>query len=138
MVIGETRNSMTDRTSNSIVNKIIVAGGREFTDYDKAKRHILELIDEGFITWDDELVCGMARGADRVGMDVWIHVLRNKVHEFPADWNKHGRAAGPIRNAEMGQFADKLIAFWNGESKGTKHMIDYMEKLGKPVKVILY
>lgn len=129
---------MTDRTSNSIVNKVIVAGGREFTDYNKAKRHILELIDEGFISWDDELVCGMARGADRVGMDVWINVLRNKIHEFPADWDKHRRAAGIIRNAEMGQFADKLIAFWNGESKGTKHMIDYMEKLGKPVKVILY
>ena len=121
-----------------MTDKVIVAGGREFTDYSKAKRHILELIDEGFISWDDELVCGMARGADRVGMDVWINVLRNKVHKFPADWNKHGRAAGPIRNAEMGQFADKLIAFWDGESKGTKHMIDYMEKLGKPVKVILY
>lgn len=129
---------MTDHTLNSTIEKVIVAGGREFTDYHKAKQHIIEAINDGFLSWDDELVCGMARGADMLGRDVWIHVLQNKIHEFPADWNKHGRAAGPIRNSEMGDFADKLIAFWDGESRGTKNMIDYMTKLGKPVRVILY
>lgn len=129
---------MTDHILNSTAEKVIVAGGREFTNYNKAKQHILEAINDGFISWDAELVCGMARGADTVGRDVWRFVLNNHIHEFPADWDKHGRAAGPIRNSEMGKFADKLIAFWDGESRGTKHMIDYMTKLGKPVKVILY
>lgn len=118
--------------------KVIVAGGRDFLDYNKAKHDILEAINDGFISWDDELVCGKARGADMIGWQVWNQVIKNKIHDFPADWDKHGRAAGPIRNSEMGQFADKLIAFWDGESKGTKHMIDYMAKLDKPVRVILY
>ena len=60
-----------------------------------------------------------------------------EVISMPADWSK-GKDAGYIRNAEMGGVADLAVCFWNGESKGTKHMIDVMNELGKPVKVVKY
>ena len=52
------------------------------------------------------------------------------------DWNKHGKAAGPIRNRQMAEYADCLIAVWDGKSRGTKNMIDEMNKLMKPVFLI--
>jgi hypothetical protein len=57
---------------------------------------------------------------------------------FPADWDTHGRAAGVIRNKQMAEYGDMLIAFWDGESKGTKNMIDTSKKLGLLVYVHRY
>ena len=57
---------------------------------------------------------------------------------FEADWGTHGKKAGILRNIEMGDYADALIAFHDSESKGTKHMIEYMKSLGKPVRVVRY
>lgn len=55
---------------------------------------------------------------------------------FLANWPEHGRAAGPIRNREMAEYADALIAFWDWKSAGTKNMIDEMRKRDKPVYVV--
>lgn len=57
---------------------------------------------------------------------------------FYPNWEKYGKSAGIIRNHEMGDYADYLLAFWDGTSKGTKDMIDYMKKIGKHGKVIIY
>ena len=54
------------------------------------------------------------------------------------NWTKFGRRAGMLRNADMAEQAQALVAFWDGESKGTKHMIDTMVTQGKPVAVIMY
>lgn len=124
--------------STTKVERVIVAGGRDFTDYDKCKQEVLEAINSGFISCDAELVCGEARGADTMGKLVWQHCLQNKIHSFIPNWDLYKKRAGILRNIEMGDFADKLIAFWDGESRGTKQMIDYMTKLGKPVTVIRY
>ena len=59
-----------------------------------------------------------------------------KCHRFPADWEKHGKSAGYIRNKEMAEFSDVIIAFWDGKSKGTKHMIDISVDMNKKVYVI--
>lgn len=59
------------------------------------------------------------------------------VKEFPALWDKFGRSAGPLRNREMGDYADCLIAIWDGKSSGTRHMINYMKSLGKPSFVVI-
>jgi len=53
--------------------------------------------------------------------------------EMPADWNEHGKSAGFIRNAEMGDEADGLILVWDGRSNGSSHMRDVMRKQGKPI-----
>ena len=57
--------------------------------------------------------------------------------KFPADWKSYGKAAGPKRNEQMANYADTLIAFWDGESKGTKHMI-YLAKKENVKIIIIY
>lgn len=78
-----------------------------------------------------EVVCGMAKGADQLG-GKWAYQNGIPVKKFPADWDKHGKAAGPIRNAEMGQYADAAIIFiWDG-SRGSADMERKMRALKKP------
>lgn len=117
--------------------KLIVAGGRDFVNTQVMITVLMDLVEKGKIDPNPELVCGMARGADMLAYSLWAN-HNMKIHTFPADWNKHGKSAGYIRNAEMGNFADVLVAFWDGKSRGTKHMIEYMQKLGKPVHIIGY
>jgi len=57
--------------------------------------------------------------------------------EFPADWDTHGRAAGPIRNKQMAEYGDALLLIWDGESRGSANMKSNMKKLGKPVYEII-
>uniref|UniRef100_A0AAU6VZE9 DNA processing chain A n=1 Tax=Pseudomonas phage Arace01 TaxID=3138526 RepID=A0AAU6VZE9_9VIRU len=117
--------------------KMIVAGGRDFIDHERMLAEFNNLVASGFMAPDCELVCGMARGADMTA----YHIFRahnNPVHVFHPDWDAEPKRAGFIRNAEMGDFADACIAFWDGQSKGTKHMIDYMQRLDKPLTVIRY
>lgn len=70
-----------------------------------------------------EVVCGLAHGVDLFGK-LWAEVFHVPVKEFPADWTNLGKRAGYVRNTEMAEYADALIAIWDGKSKGTKHMID--------------
>ncbi len=118
--------------------KLIVAGGRDFTDT-KVMNNVLDtLVRNKTISNDSELVCGMARGADITAYNLFIS-FDNRIHEFPVDWNGPlGKRAGFVRNEQMGDFADKLVAFWDGQSRGTKHMIIYMRGLKKPVHVFDY
>ncbi len=97
--------------------KTIIAGCRTFTDYATAKQ-VLDKIQN--IT---EIVSGAAEGADSLGER---HAKENKIplKQFPADWDTYKKAAGPLRNKEMAIYADVLIAFWDGKSKGTKNMIE--------------
>lgn len=83
--------------------------------------------------WDVEIVSGRAKGPDTFG-EWWALSHGSSIKFFPADW-KLGPKAGFIRNEQMGDYADALIAFWDGKSGGTKHMIEYMMKLGKPIRV---
>jgi len=82
-----------------------------------------------------EVVSGGANGADKIG-EMWAIMNHKPIKQFLPAWNKYGRSAGIIRNREMGDYADALIALWNGKSGGTSYMIAYMRKLGKPVEVI--
>lgn len=117
--------------------KLIVAGGRDFTDANLMIAELQKLVDSGEITDSPELVCGMAYGADLTAYSLWSGTGM-VIHKFPADWARLGKRAGYKRNQEMGEFADAAVCFWDGKSKGTKHMIDIMNKLGKPVYVIRY
>ena len=83
--------------------------------------------------WDVEIVSGRAKGPDTFG-EWWALSHGSAIKFFPVDW-KLGPKAGFIRNEQMGDYADALIAFWDGKSGGTKHMIEYMMKLGKPIRV---
>ncbi len=82
-----------------------------------------------------EVVSGCARGVDKLGEKLGDS-LGLPVKRFPTDWKTYPKAAGPIRNKQMGDYADALIAIWDGKSTGTKHMIDYATKKG--LKVYVY
>lgn len=110
--------------------KLIIAGSRNFTDYALVEKTIAKMNIE-----ISEVVCGKARGADTVGED-WALAHQVPVKYFPAQWDLYGKAAGAIRNAEMAEYGDYLLAFWDGKSRGTKNMIETMKKLGKHGMVI--
>ena len=58
-----------------------------------------------------------------------------KIERYPALWEKYGKSAGPKRNEKMAEVCDCAICFWDGESKGTQSMIEYIKKIGKPIKI---
>lgn len=114
--------------------RYIIAGGRDFNDYHLMKSKLDQIIKD---KENSEVVCGMANGADLLGKQ-WAEENDIDVIEFPANWTKYGKSAGPVRNIEMANYATHLIAFWDGESKGTKHMIDVAKKHNLKVGVIKY
>jgi len=120
--------------------KLIIAGGRDFDDYNLLKIEVNNFASFAYnkgVNSSLEVVCGMARGADSLG-ERFAKENNFPIKYFPANWNLHGKSAGYIRNEEMAKYADHLIAFWNGKSKGTKHMIDLANKYKLCVKVINY
>ncbi|QDH84124.1 hypothetical protein KMC57_gp04 [Achromobacter phage vB_AxyP_19-32_Axy24] len=117
--------------------KLIIAGGRDFTNTEYMMESLVSLLNQGLIPDSPVLVCGMARGADLTAHDLWSK-YGMEIIEVPADWATLGRSAGHIRNAKMGKLADACVAFWDGKSSGTKGMIDYMNKAGKPCWVFNY
>ena len=60
------------------------------------------------------------------------------VLEFPADWVRLGKRAGMVRNLQMLDSADAVVAFWDGQSRGTAHMINETKKRGLPLRVVRY
>lgn len=78
------------------------------------------------------VLSGTANGADKLG-EAWAEANGIPVERYPADWNKHGKSAGYKRNELMATKADALIAIWDGESKGTKHMMDIATRAGLKV-----
>lgn len=117
--------------------KLIVAGGRDFVNTNRMIEELQKLVNSGNIPDCPELVCGMARGVDMLAYSLWAN-NKMPIHNFPANWDKYGKSAGFKRNQEMGEFADAAVCFWDGKSKVTKHMIDIMNKLNKPVYVVRY
>ena len=112
--------------------KVIIAGNRTFNN----RQLLFDTMDNLDIEID-EVVCGEARGADTLGK-IWAKSKGIPVKSFPAEWDKFGRMAGPIRNRDMGKYADYLVAFWDGKSVGTKDMIFYMQQIGKHGKVVIW
>lgn len=117
--------------------KLIVAGSRGFTDYDLLTRVLYAMSDLEFQDKALSIVSGMAKGADQLAVR-FAKEHGVALHKFPANWDGLGKKAGFIRNTQMGNFADGLVAFWDGKSRGTSHMIDYMGQLNKPVHIIYF
>lgn len=83
------------------------------------------------------IICGQARGTDTLG-DQYAKERNYSVKYYPANWKHYGKAACYIRNTEMEKNADALVAFWDGQSLGTKHMIATASQLGLSVHVVRY
>ena len=110
--------------------KTIIAGSRDLLDLDLVRKAVK---DSGFTI--TEVVSGKAKGVDTLGEEI-AKELGVPVAEFPADWKGLGRKAGPLRNIQMGDYADAVVAIRLNNSRGTTHMIEYMTKLGKQVFVL--
>ncbi len=82
------------------------------------------------------IISGRAKGADRLG-ERFAQEHNIPIQRFLADWDTHGKKAGFLRNLEMAKAADILIAFWDGKSRGTQHMMESMQKLEKPVFLVV-
>lgn len=121
------------------MKKVIIAGGRDFDNTLAGFRKINKLIAR--ISDDPEkdvtIIEGGAKGADRVGR-LWAKEFGARCQTFKADWDTHGKRAGILRNCEMAEHATHLIAFWDGESRGTKHMIEEARRKGLKVAVVWY
>ena len=130
--------------------RVIIAGGRDFNDFKLLESNInkifKQLSDEKLISIyvnesNIEIICGKARGADILG-EQFAKEYKLSIKYFPADWNTYGKSAGYRRNAEMANYAKEdngvLIAFWDGKSKGTKHMIDLAKSNNIRVFIINY
>lgn len=110
--------------------KVIIAGGRDITDYNL----VLTAINESDFEIT-EVVSGMASGVDQLAIQ-YANENNLPIQQFWAEWNFYGKSAGPIRNRQMADYADALIAIWDGKSRGTKNMIDEATKKGLKIKVL--
>lgn len=117
------------------MSRVIVAGSRNL-DSAHARAFIFMRLNLLRKTMQiKEIVCGGAVGPDTFGREWAIH-NEIPVKEFPADWKKHGKKAGLIRNDLMANYADCLVAYWDRESRGTFHMIQ--TALNKGLEVHVY
>ena len=119
--------------------KVIVAGGRDFKDYDLLKSTLDNFQQEyGNIT---EVVSGTAKGVDKLG-EKYANENNIPIKRFVPDWQGLGKKAGHVRNRLMGDYAKEhggmLVAFWDKQSRGTKGMIEYAKKIGLKSVVVHY
>ncbi len=117
-----------------MVKRIVIAGCRDYNNYDQAKVYIDHCISEIIKENDIIIVSGCASGADAIG-ERYAKENGLEVEKYPADWKTYGRSAGPRRNKQMAEICDFVICFWDGKSRGTKSMIDYARKCNKPIKI---
>lgn len=98
--------------------KTIIAGMRDYHNYSVLKFAMNQL---DFMP--TEIVSGAASGVDSLG-ERWAKENGIPIKRFHADWDEHGKAAGPIRNRKMASYAHALVAIWDGKSRGTSNMIE--------------
>lgn len=115
--------------------RVIIAGGRDFNDYQLLSSTMDNLLQN--ITEEIVVVCGQARGADTLG-EQYAKERGYRVDYYPADWKRYGKRAGYLRNEQMAQNADALVAFWDGKSRGTKLMIGLAKKYELKVRIQRY
>ena len=109
--------------------RTIIAGSRTATSYDDLLAAI------AVISWrPTEVISGSARGADVLG-EQWARENNIPLRRMPANWSNDGLRAGYIRNIAMAEHAEALLALWNGNSPGTRHMIDIAARKGLLVSV---
>jgi len=114
--------------------KLIIAGSRDITNY-LALENAMKT--SGFDKEVTEIVSGGATGADTLG-ERWAKEHKIRVKRFPANWDRDGKAAGPIRNKAMAVYVGEsgcLLALWDGTSFGTKHMLGIAKGMGMRYKV---
>lgn len=115
--------------------KLIIAGSRGFNDYRFARECFIGFIEKHGVP--ETIVSGGARGADRIG-EVLAKDFGISLRKMNAEWKIYGPRAGYLRNVEMAKNADALLAFWDGHSRGTNHMISAAVGRNLLTEIIMY
>lgn len=115
--------------------KVVVFGSRGFNNYSLLKTRL----DYYLQNFEEEIVVvsGTANGADLLG-ERYAEEHGYQIERYPANWREYGKRAGMIRNRIMAEVSDCAIGFWDGESRGTKGMIDICKDLNIPLRVVRY
>lgn len=124
----------------SMNERVIIAGSRSIDTRETVWRVIDSYLAGDYHTdgWDEgadiEIVHGGANGVDTTASE-FAELCGYEERVFNPAWDEHGEAAGPIRNAEMAEYGDRLLAIWDGESRGTRNMIENALDYGIDVHV---
>ena len=116
--------------------KIIIAGGRDYINLDNMEEVFLANFSK-YTNDEVAIVSGMAQGADITGVAL-ANQYNLVTHQYPALWHMYGRSAGYKRNVQMAENATHLLAFWDGVSKGTEHMINIAKRMGLKTIIVKY
>ena len=127
---------MNMRSSSTSFN-LLIAGGRDFSNYDLLARRCAAFIAENCGARELVVISGRASGADSLG-ERFAREYSLECKYYPAQWKTYGRAAGPIRNKQMAEVADGAVVFWDSHSRGTRNMIGYLQERGVPYELVLY
>jgi len=111
--------------------KIAIVGSREFNNYQLFREMLLSLLPNETVM----IVSGGAKGTDSLA-ERFANEYSIPFCKFPANWEKYGKSAGVIRNKQITEFSDRVYAFWDNESKGTKNTIELFKSLGKGCIII--
>lgn len=111
-----------------------IIGSRNFNNYRLLYKTILSLLKLNDIK---NIISGGAKGADSLGEKFADDNKINKIIFYP-EWNKYGKKAGYLRNINIVENSDYIIAFWNGKSKGTEHSINLAKKYNKKIKIVIF
>ena len=117
-----------------MIKRIVIAGCRNYENYDEAKKYIETCIKEIKKTYTLVFVSGGCRGADMLG-ERFAKENGFEIERWYANWQKYGKSAGPKRNLQMAAACDYVICFWDGKSRGTASMISCAKKLKRPIKI---
>ena len=115
--------------------KVIIAGGRDFSNYELLKTKLDKILSN--INQPIQIVSGTANGADTLG-ERYAKERNYQIKQFPANWNTYGKRAGYLRNEQMAKYADACVCFWDYQSKGTKHMIELSKEYNLKLRVVKY
>jgi len=112
----------------------VVAGCRDYENYDEAKDYIEMCIGRIRKTYTLIFVSGGCRGADMLG-ERYAKENGFCIERYAADWEKYGKSAGPRRNIQMAKDSDYIICFWDGKSRGTASLISGAREYNKPLRI---
>ena len=112
--------------------KLVVAGSRSFSDFDRLAADLDRLLVRRFL--DVEIVSGGAAGADALA-ERYARSRGLAFRAFPADWRRWGKLAGPIRNRQMADYGSAVVVYWDGRSRGSADMISSASAAGLRVVV---
>lgn len=130
------------------MHSVAIVGSREFHDYDLLVRSMESILGEYGIKWDLDwdkpgsekcvlIVSGGARGADSLA-EKYANECGFYFTAIPANWYLYGKRAGMMRNSDIVASVELVVAFWDGESRGTADTIEKAQLMGRDLRVIFY